>query len=133
MKILRLESAYVNAGYIIEDGKAVIKDRQRNVISSMTIEEAMKKFEKSIIFKAYGWLSAYIYDNETKEIEYIIKPKKKKKGLFVKRKDTGEIIQVRKYIIEPDSKNESIWSNEWYGRHVIGMDCEWYKLNDKLL
>lgn len=43
--------------------------------------------------------------------------------IYVKRKDTGEIVKVQKYTESGDG-TESIWSNEWYGRHVIGMDCE---------
>lgn len=46
-------------------------------------------------------------------------------GLFVKRYDTGETVQVKKYIIDLHENEESIWSNEWYGRHVIGRHCEW--------
>ena len=45
-------------------------------------------------------------------------------ALFVKRKDNNEKIKVRKYIIDSNGE-ESIWSNEWYGRHVIGLHCEW--------
>ena len=46
-------------------------------------------------------------------------------GLFVKRYDTGEIVQVKKYVIDLQHNEESIWSNDWYGRHVIGSHCEW--------
>lgn len=46
-------------------------------------------------------------------------------GLFVKRYDTGETVQVKKYIIDLHENEESIWSNDWYGRHVIGRHCEW--------
>ena len=42
----------------------------------------------------------------------------------ITRKDTGELITVRKYILNVDTGEESIWSNDWYGRHVIGQDCE---------
>jgi len=48
--------------------------------------------------------------------------------MVVKRKDTGEIIVVRKYIID-DNGIEYIWSNDWYGKHVIGYDCEWHEIN----
>jgi len=44
--------------------------------------------------------------------------------LYVKRNDNGEIAEVRKYIIDSD-KQQSIWSNAWCGRHIIGVDCEW--------
>lgn len=49
--------------------------------------------------------------------------------LFVRRNDTEEIIQVWKYTIN-DELEESIWSKAWYGRHVIGQDCEWAVLNN---
>jgi hypothetical protein len=48
--------------------------------------------------------------------------------LFIKRKDNNQIIKVRKYILDNEG-NENVWSNEWYGKHTIGIDCEW---NDKL-
>ena len=37
----------------------------------------------------------------------------------------GIVYKVRKYILDSDL-TESIWCDEWYGRHVIGQDCEWY-------
>jgi len=49
--------------------------------------------------------------------------------LFVKRYDNKEIIQVRKYIC---SEEESIWSNQWYGRHVIGKDCDWITIDSPI-
>jgi hypothetical protein len=36
---------------------------------------------------------------------------------------TGEVHEVHKYI--NNDGEESIWCDEWYGRHVIGQDCEW--------
>lgn len=46
--------------------------------------------------------------------------------LLIKRKSDGEIFKVRKYIkAEMPDLEESVWSNDWYGRHVIGSDCEW--------
>lgn len=38
---------------------------------------------------------------------------------------SGEIHNVKKYIIDTDGE-ESIWCDTWYGRHVIGQDCNWY-------
>jgi len=35
----------------------------------------------------------------------------------------GKIFEVNKYIFSDETHN--IWCNEWYGRHVIGQDCEW--------
>ena len=45
-------------------------------------------------------------------------------AIFVKRNDTKEVVKVRKYIID-DNEEESIWSNEWPGRHLIGVHCDW--------
>ena len=45
--------------------------------------------------------------------------------LKVKRNDTGEIVSVRKYVKSENPAEQHIWSNEWYGHHVIGYDCEW--------
>lgn len=45
-------------------------------------------------------------------------------GFKVKRISDGKIFSIRKYIIDSDNK-ENVWSNEWYGHHVIGVDCEW--------
>ena len=36
----------------------------------------------------------------------------------------GNVHIVRKYVISNDGE-ESVWSNTWYGRHVIGNDCKW--------
>ena len=47
-------------------------------------------------------------------------------ALYIRRFDTQELIQVRKYIINSDGE-ENIWSNEWRGRHVIGRHCELVK------
>lgn len=32
--------------------------------------------------------------------------------------------KVRKHIISNDGE-ESVWCDDWYGRHVIGNDCNW--------
>jgi hypothetical protein len=37
---------------------------------------------------------------------------------------TGEVHEVHKYI--NNDGEENIWCDEWYGRHVIGQDCEWH-------
>jgi hypothetical protein len=34
--------------------------------------------------------------------------------------------EVQKYIKSKDGE-ESVWCNDWYGRHVIGQDCEFSK------
>lgn len=35
----------------------------------------------------------------------------------------GAIHKVRKYVID-ENNLESVWCDTWYGRHVIGQDCE---------
>lgn len=45
--------------------------------------------------------------------------------LKVVRKSDGESFYVRKYIF--DGSQHSIWIDDWYGRHVIGQDCDWEK------
>lgn len=39
----------------------------------------------------------------------------------------GIIHEVQKYIKSSDGE-ESVWCNDWYGRHVIGKDCEFIKI-----
>ena len=46
-------------------------------------------------------------------------------AITVRRISDDKIITVRKYIIDVVDE-ESIWSNEWQGRHVIGQDCVWH-------
>lgn len=43
---------------------------------------------------------------------------------FQIKANTGEIHQVKKYIIETNG-SESVWCDTWYGHHRIGQDCEW--------
>jgi hypothetical protein len=45
--------------------------------------------------------------------------------IFVKNTADGSIHEVRKYI-KSDDGEQSVWCNTWYGRHVIGNDCEFY-------
>lgn len=54
--------------------------------------------------------------------------------LLIKRKSDGEIFKVRKYVkAEEPILEEHIWSNDWYGHHIIGSDCEWanYQTSEK--
>lgn len=47
-------------------------------------------------------------------------------------KQTGTIHEVRKYVID-DNRSESVWCSTWYGRHVIGQDCEflsWKRISE---
>ena len=46
----------------------------------------------------------------------------------VKNLADGSIHEVRKYI-KTDDGEESVWCSTWYGRHVIGRDCEIYCAN----
>lgn len=43
---------------------------------------------------------------------------------FQVKANTGEIHQVKKYIIDTNG-SESVWCDTWYGHHRIGQDCEW--------
>lgn len=44
--------------------------------------------------------------------------------LLIKRKDTGEVHQVNKYVLGSDNQTH-VWCNTWYGHHIIGKDCEY--------
>jgi len=44
-------------------------------------------------------------------------------SLYVKEKLTDQVFKVWKYI-ESNDGEVSVWCNDWYGRHVIGQDCE---------
>lgn len=46
--------------------------------------------------------------------------------LKVKNKSTGEVFTVQKYTLSGgEEPTENVWCIGWYGRHVIGNDCEW--------
>jgi hypothetical protein len=44
-------------------------------------------------------------------------------SLYVKETLTDQVFKVWKYI-ESNDGEVSVWCNDWYGRHVIGQDCE---------
>lgn len=45
--------------------------------------------------------------------------------LKVRNKETGEIFTVQKYTLSGgEEATENVWCVGWYGRHVIGNDCE---------
>jgi hypothetical protein len=44
----------------------------------------------------------------------------------VKRLSDNKEFEVQKYIKASDDE-ESVWCNEWYGRHVVGRHCEFVK------
>ena len=46
--------------------------------------------------------------------------------LKVKSKSTGEVFTVQKYTLSGgEEPTENVWCGGWYGRHVVGNDCEW--------
>lgn len=46
--------------------------------------------------------------------------------LKVKSKSTGEVFTVQKYTLSGgEDPTENVWCGGWYGRHVVGNDCEW--------
>lgn len=47
--------------------------------------------------------------------------------LTIKRISDGVVFEVQKYIHAGDGQI-SIWCNGWYGRHVLGQDCEELKI-----
>lgn len=50
--------------------------------------------------------------------------------LLIKRKSDGEVFKVWKYVLGSTSQpEEHIWCNDWYGHHIIGVDCEWAESN----
>ena len=50
--------------------------------------------------------------------------------LLIKRKSDGEVFKVWKYVLGSTSQpEEHIWCNDWYGHHIIGVDCEWSENN----
>lgn len=50
--------------------------------------------------------------------------------LLIKRKSDGEVLKVWKYVLgSPSQPEEHIWCNDWYGHHIIGVDCEWFESN----
>jgi len=53
------------------------------------------------------------------------------KSLFIRSLEDGSIHIVRKYILD-DQGIASVWSNTWYGRHVIGQDCQ-FSTTEELL
>lgn len=44
--------------------------------------------------------------------------------LRVIRLSDNTVHTVKKYILDSD-KEQNIWCDSWYGRHVIGQDCKW--------
>lgn len=51
--------------------------------------------------------------------------------LKVKNKSTGDVFTVQKYTLSGgEEPTENVWCIGWYGRHVIGNDCEWVVEDD---
>ena len=57
-------------------------------------------------------------EEDLQKVKDVIRPR-----LSVKS-HTGDTYTVHKYILDNEGK-QHIWCNEWYGHHVIGVDCEW--------
>lgn len=47
-----------------------------------------------------------------------------KSKLRIVRTSDRQIFEVKKYIYAEGTEHH-VWCDEWYGRHVIGQDCEW--------
>lgn len=45
--------------------------------------------------------------------------------LKIRRLSDNKIFTVWKYI--NTDEEISVWCRDWYGRHIIGADCEFYK------
>jgi len=39
------------------------------------------------------------------------------------RNSDSKVFEVQKYV--KSETQESVWCNDWYGRHIIGEDCKW--------
>jgi hypothetical protein len=52
-------------------------------------------------------------------------------SFFIRNLTDDSIHEVWKYI-KDDQGTISIWSNTWYGRHVIGQDCEFVSQEDQI-
>ena len=51
--------------------------------------------------------------------------------LYVTRNSDNKIFEVRKYVKSGDLiPEQSVWCNDWYGRHVIDQDCHWNELTE---
>ena len=51
--------------------------------------------------------------------------------LYVIDLKTNKTHVVRKYVNDTVSNCESVWCDTWYGRHIIGVHCDF--VNEKLI
>jgi len=42
-----------------------------------------------------------------------------------------KVCVVQKYSLDMEGK-QHIWSNDWYGHHIIGVDCEWFIVDNEI-
>lgn len=49
--------------------------------------------------------------------------------ILVKNIKDNTIHEVRKYI-KSDDGEESVWCNDWYGHHKLGIDCEVFTIKN---
>ena len=77
-----------------------------------------------------GYWIKRIYDSDNNEIYYedsdgcIEDNRLNKSKLRIVRTSDKQIFEVKKYIYAEGTEHH-VWCDEWYGRHVIGQDCEW--------
>lgn len=77
-----------------------------------------------------GDWAKYEYDDNGNEIycedSYgeIVDNRPNKSKLRIIRTSDKQIFDVKKYI-HVEGTEHHVWCDEWYGRHVIGQDCEW--------
>lgn len=45
--------------------------------------------------------------------------------LRVTRESDGAVFDVWKYVFIGEGEHH-VWCNDWYGRHIIGHDCDWF-------
>ena len=54
-------------------------------------------------------------------------------NLYVISYSDGSVHLVRKYIrSDLDNIEYFVWCDDWYGRHKIGFDCDFYKVETKI-
>ena len=85
------------------------------VVKMYTKEQYFKQVNFAVKQYERGW-------NEHAEFikNYTTQPTN---SLYVKETLTDQVFKVWKYIKSNDGE-VSVWCNDWYGRHVIGQDCE---------
>ncbi len=49
------------------------------------------------------------------------------------RLSDGIVLKVNQYIKQAGSGEELVWCEDWYGRHTIGIDCEFLPKNQRTI